>query len=36
MRSATARARRLLSLSSVVRDAQAEMRAAIANTAVLR
>jgi two-component system, cell cycle sensor histidine kinase and response regulator CckA len=34
--SATARARRLLSLSSVVRDAQAEMRAVIANTAVLR
>jgi signal transduction histidine kinase len=36
MNSATARARRLLSLSSVVRDAQAEMRALIANTAVLR
>jgi len=34
--SATARARRLLSLSSVVREAQAEMRAVIANTAVLR
>jgi two-component system, cell cycle sensor histidine kinase and response regulator CckA len=33
---AAARARRLLSLSSVVRDAQAEMRAVIANTAVLR
>jgi signal transduction histidine kinase len=36
MSSATARARRLLSLCSVVRDAQAEMRAVIANTAVLR
>jgi len=36
MNSATARARRLLSLCSVVRDAQAEMRALIANTAVLR
>jgi signal transduction histidine kinase len=31
-----ARARRLLSLSSVVRDALPEMRAAVANTAVLR